>query len=318
MPTTKGGIEYEEMPGSPTWGANPWDAPTGQREFKVASKDVTNFILEIGPIPTEVGRGWHWEEPASFPGKRWLVAVGYGVKPFDPDKTSGTWRPTPLHATSNCNELRVYPDAVGWIVTVYYGVPPYDTVTDWTSDGSTILCEEARVYSAEMLKLGIAGWKWKNDKSTVKSEDQSIGKLVPQTEYSVVWRYVPRSPFKTIAKTLGCVNRQDVLLDRVKLFDAPQETLLFIGAEVKRSYVAGAAYNQIWTISYKFVQRWVQTSSEGKDIGTPIGWNHVFRNDINPPDWHRVYFDRDGTEEPIYALRPFAPLFEQDMAPGVL
>ncbi len=325
MQTTTGGISYEEMPGSPSLSGSR-DSHKGVRKFLVPWSKIDDFLVEFWPSIENRGWGWEFPEPLGFPGLSWLKALTYSVEPYDPDAIDTT--ASQQHETGlDTYGVRAYKEDLGAIVTIEYGVPPYDVYQlNWLEDGTNILVNTDRAYSAEVLKLGKSGWKWGADNLDIKAEDAQLGKIIPQVEYNCTWLYVPQPPFWTIQASVGCVNSTQYP------FYAPINTLLLIGAEVKRSYARADQY--AFTIHYKFLQKWVKTAEVDLDARNPdgtlkgipakgqIGWNHIFRTDCKPPKWDYPYYEEanpgsgTGATTPryLYPEMDFKKLFMRDFS----
>lgn len=284
---TLNGISFDELPGSPTLSGGR-DGPKAQRKFKVAWSDAEAFIGIIFPAAIRTGNGWIFPISLEFPGHPWMSAQTFKLEPFDDNMTPGY----------DSNVVRSYHWAK---ITIDYEAPEYDksdSGRDPNRQGDQILADYSSAYSAEMLKLGISGWFWEtrdeNDHLVpIKNEEASVAKVIAQIEHTLTWHYVPSPPFRTIARMVGCVNNDEVL------FYARQDTLLFTGAELKRSYhsMTGA---EAWKVTYKFLQKCVGAL-------TTIGWNHFWRNDT--ATWDRV---RTEGGEYVYARQDFAQLFYAD------
>jgi len=258
---TLNGIEFDELPNSPTF-AGGRDGPSAQRLFKVAWPTVEAFVLLFFPAAIRTGRGWRFPISATFPGLPWISAQAFKAEAWDIDKTTGY----------DSDGVRAYDFAK---VTIDYKAPEYDSSDngqDPAQDGNQILADHSLAFSAEMLKLGVSGWYWETDDEPIKNEEASIVKLVAHIEQTLSWSYVPYPPFNTISRSVGCVNSDE------KLFYAPKETLLFTGAEVKRSYQSLTG-DESWKVTYKFLQRQVKSGT-----ADDIGWNHFWRNDLGKWD----------------------------------
>ncbi len=315
MLTTSAGVVYEELPGSPTFSGSR-DGPKATRVLKIAWSDVDTLLGEFFPEAIETGNGWIFPVSVAFPGKTWLQALDYSVKPYDGDNTTG----------HDANGVRDYSDDTGAEVTINYGIPPYDpNREDQTGDGQQILADHSIAFSAEMLKLGTPGWRWsgvpdRDDPGKgipITNEDASLGKLVPSIEHTLTWNYVPSPPFYRLAQLVGCVNADTAL------FSAPVGTLLFSGAELRRSYTTTGA--EAWKATFKFLQRWIKDVANvtgtknfsGVDIVVPaqkvvvIGWNHVYNPLGNA--WDMPYRQGpDGQYHGIYEYANLATLFDRD------
>lgn len=296
---TLDGIYYDEMPGSPTFGGGR-DGPTAQRKLKVAWTDADAFLAKFFPATVRTGKGWIFPVSAAFPGKAWMSAQQFKLDAFDQDKTTGY----------NSHGVRAYDWAV---LTVDYKAPEYDPENkgkDPAQQGDQILADHSLAFSAEMLKLGISGWKWSGSDDIgikdlpIKNEDVSLAKLVPQIEHTLTWNYVPAPPFLTIAQHMGCINYDE------KLFYASRGTLLFNGAEIKRSYHSQAG-DEAWKVTYKFLQRCVWDYVNDQSGLQAVNWNCIYRPDTG--NWDAPYrMTVSGTKAYIYHSVAFADLFKAD------
>ena len=293
------GIGYEELPGSPSF-AGGRDGPTAHRSFMLDWSNAGAYVTKFFPAAIRTGKGWIFPVALAFPGRPYLVASTYKIEGWDHDKTPGV----------DSDNVRAYDYAK---VDIDYKAPDYDPEDrgkDPTQTGDQILADHSMAFSAEMLKLGISGWMWEFDPDDpIKNEDASLAKVVPQIEHTLAWNYVPLPPFRRIARYVGCVNSD------TKLFYAAAETLLFIGAEIKRSYHSQTG-DESWKVTYKFLQRCINDETD-----TVIGWNHLWSNETGT--WRKpTAFTGDASNPAevidldkwkyIYEGVPFADLFQSD------
>lgn len=300
MSATINGITYDELSGSPSFSGGR-DGPKAQRRFKVAWTDADRFLGIYFPAHIQTGKGWIFPVSQVFPGKTWMSAESYKLEPWDPEMTTGY----------TSDGVRSYNHAK---ITIEFNVPEYDPSDDGkdpAQEGDQILADYSSAYSAEMLKLGVSGWMWNGpDKAgtrygPIKNEEASVVKVVGQIEHTLAWNYVPSPPFRTISQSVGCVNSDE------KLFYAPAQTLLFTGAEIKRSYHSQTGA-EAWKVNYKFVQRCVR--GYANTYGTPefvdIGWNHFWRNEVGY--WDAPFTGSVSNMQFVYREAKFANLFKSD------
>jgi len=300
IPASGGSFDIEELDGPKLSGTR--DGPTGIRTFKVPWTKVEAFLGYVFPPIVNRGTAWSFPDPQTFtlgtsPSFSHLLAIAYEVEPFDPDATTGI----------DANNLRNYLDTVGSRITISYGPAPYDkSRKDWIAKGSSLCVDWSTEFSAQMLRLGKPGWVWVTQvsKPPIKSEEVSLGKMVPCEEHNLEWLYVPEPPLNTIRATIGCVNNDKFL------FNAPPETLLLVGARTRRSWTVTG--QECYTVSYKILDRWIKSS-----VQPYVGWNFVWNPDRNPPGWDQPAYasgssGSDNYDSYLYKRMDFKDLFKRD------
>lgn len=221
---TANGIRYKLL--SRTGGVTA-ETAEAREVYIIRSVDLLNFLLESFPAPTKVKDGLTYVPPRSMPGWPFLVTrnVDYegltGSKPIDPFLTDllappGTYEGF-LRVTITYRNLKEVPDSNLEI---------------------TAAC------SAEVLSLPTSGKSRWGMPGTGTSPGEAVQHpnvpatiLVPQTEWTVRWKTLPYTFFTaTMANKLrskvGQVNKAVMK----QLFDAPAETILFVGWDYARAY----------------------------------------------------------------------------------
>ena len=137
------------------------------------------------------------------------------------------------------------------------------------------------------------GKKWKHD-------SQAGRKLVPTSDFSITWLYVQEPPIELWRDTLiGRVN-DGVFVNPLGLFlNAPTETLLFEGMDVRPSTRMDLLDPFCWEVTAHFLERRITVQ------GKTYGWNHDF-DGIN---WKRVKMRVAGQNSDRYEKASFDGMF---------
>lgn len=269
MPTSVGGIFYEELSNSPTFSVTQRGATAKQR-IKIRWADMDAFVQEVFPSPIIGGCGITYDPAARFPGRPLLIADQLDIDPFVPDK----------HLTHEA----VPADYDHAIVEISYKTKDYD------DSGGEVLSHKTSI-GAEFLTLPSGHLRWESQPVGERIPDQiEAGKLIPTVEHQLTYHYVPEPNFDVITAFTGCVNGS------VGLFNAAPETLLFLGAEAERSITVFGV--EAWKLDFRFTQRVVKHGPYS------VGWNHFFRTSTGA--WERILTQ---VGDPIYNLVEFSYLF---------
>lgn len=257
MGTTNNGIEFEEIrPPSFSVGT---DGLTATRTLKIAWEDIDRFMLEMFPSGSSTSGGNVVPNTGRFPGRPYLKIQNVRFDPFDEE----------FPDTNDANGVATCPS--GAVVTLEYGTTDsregdeQDNPTD--ADGTTIISQNVSI-SGEYLMLPAKGLKWElesfNGDEENQFEDLQVPKLIPTIEYVVTLHRVPELPLDIIVSKIGRVN-----LNHEHRFNAPPETLLYVGCNAKMNITTEGA--EAWEIEHRFLQRviWVANTEPPYK-----GWNH--------------------------------------------
>lgn len=124
-----------------------------------------------------------------------------------------------------------------------------------------------------------------------KLQTTPVSILVPEVEWDVNWPRVPHNFYKNTLVTrlrnaLGKVNSDTMSV----LFDAPKETILFVGYSLRQSYTWRTQTQPPFQLNLKFLEKHV---IDGE--GNVRGHNDFWKADVG---WQRLLYDGDN---PVYA-----------------
>lgn len=292
--TTSGGIQYEELEGSPTLRATR-EGYQATQVYRIPWTSIGTFLNESFPPVVKVGGGFYQAPPRSFPGIPYLFTTSVAVEPFDPNNPVASIFSAP-------NQANTY--AAGAKVTI-----EYSTTTQEASDD--LLRTHRMSLGGEMMILPVGGFGWTSEQTDdfvpIQHEDVRIGKVIPTIEHSISFEYVPNPPTTAILDTIGCVNES--LWEPLNTISAPAETALFLGADMyRRTTTLG---EEAWKLEYRFSQRSIKglAGELPGGLSDPVGWNHFY----HPQNhwWERIKNKQGGN---VYYKADFAPLFEPEPA----
>lgn len=267
---TLGGLEYEELAGSPTFSATP-DGMSATQIYKMGIGGGLLLADESFPAPVQSPCGFEFNPTRKMPGFPWLHTKQIDVEGFDPEN--------PRQGTQH----NFY--AEGERVTIEYQ-------TSAENEDVTVLTHRVGI-GGEFMQMPSHGLKWSDQApgETVQEEDVGAAKVIPTVEHELTFNWVPDPPFDKIVAKIGMVN------GLTNLFNATPETLMFIGADADRNITSQGA--DAWKVVYRFSQRVVKMGGAGS-----IGWNHFFR----PSDgiWKKLQ-DKNGND--MYESTTFSDLF---------
>ena len=283
------GVPFEELAGSPQIRVGT-EGLTAVRMFRVAWDHWQSFLQELVGHYRLVGGQWTFVDPQPFPGMPNLVVQRVEIEPFepalpdqqilnDPARGLNTYSQSGAKVTAWYENLvEQDPDALGRLPKVPKG---------------TFLTYESRS-SLEYVLTSARIWRWDMPDPQPLTSDNAPGVLTPHTLIKLTWHRVPYPPWNAIRALRGHVNATPFL-------GAPAETVLFTGARIKRQfhfYQRGG----FWKVEYYF-----QETARFLSDGTPVGWNHYFKDTPALGEhWIRIV---DDLGRPPYPVADFSNLF---------
>lgn len=256
-------------------------------EVLVASADLLSFADEMFPAPYLFGgfpvypaRGRITGTPLKCQKFTWKAHVdGKPVDPFNIDETapSGTYQ-------SVCS------------VSINFSTDGntgdnQDQDESVPNDPSTFL-EVSCSGAGEFIHSTAPKAVWVDDYdeegywvgTTNKLSTTPVSILVPEVEWDIRW---PRIPYQYYTDTL--VSRIRSCLGKVNssamtaLFNAPKETILFVGYSMQKNYTWRTNTQPPFTLNIKFTEKHVVD-----DAGTIRGHNDFWKADVG---WQRLLYD---------------------------
>jgi|GEM_PF-7016151 len=279
MATTSGGINFEELEGSPKINISS-QGIVATRRFLLA------FAAELIGLYRNVGGSVQVSLAMPFPGPRANLRVDtIDVEPFDPGNPNGA---DVLTLTSGVNRY-----AAAVVTAVYReqydnsahpnfpAVPPGTYVTYSAHLG------------AEYFTVPGRTWRWTASGKDLP-DDLPVGILDPVGHYTLTWHNVLGPPWSAIRSLRGKVNGGAFM-------GAPAGCLLFLGARSQTSF--GANQDQaIWKVEYSFSERVRENQ---------YGWNYFYNQEEDAAagtHWMQIE-DKIAPHNGPYAAGDFSALF---------
>lgn len=284
------GVFAEELEGSPTIDMDRGGG-SAMREFLIPYDSLFPFLTEVFPTDPYTG----YTDAASFPAPlTWLVADSVKVRPFG--RMHGLQEVPAKYDFFKVSIGYKY-SQVDWKMASGGGLDPSgpggadgSTGGQGAGQGVKWVTHKIRI-GGEFIILPLDAIEWEFPFQGKKEvTDITAGKLVPLIEHTLQWSYVDRPPWDNIRDCVGRVNT-------VKFAGAPEECMLFLGAEATREYALDAT--SYWNLQYSFSE---------KNNGTkfvPYGWNHFLRPKTG--EWERLVRKTNG--EGIYDKVDMKKLF---------
>lgn len=302
--TTPGGIPYKRHSENGHEGRMTWDAVEATEKYVIEAARLEDFLREMFPLPV-VENGMSVIKYGTLQGSLNITASevawtgypsGMAFDPFgaDTEASYGTYARLAL-VTVKFNDSLDKGDNSG------KGVDPTDPTT---------FLEISANAAGEFIHTPIPGSNWQNasgdsvENTTPNAPAQII---VPETEWSLTWPRVQGAYFRDtligrLRAILGKVNDSTYSL----LYDAPAETLLFVGwdmSEERQVYFSSETgyvsfLQKPLRISMKILEKRVTES------GSIKGHNHVWRPGVG---WQKLLIN--GTD-PLYTSYNYNSLFQ--------
>lgn len=279
------------------------DRSSARRVGRIAWGDTPQLVADMFP-PTIVGGSTITVGiGAPFPGWDWLRASAIQVEPY-PECPTGP---------DTSQDIESIPDYKMALVTIDY--ESINFPIEEPSDGDPVPFLTHRwSLGGEFLTLESHQLEWCDEEKV--PDHTTGGVLVPIIEHEVHWPRVINPPFSAMRSRLGKVNDADFQL---ATGTAQQETLLFLGAELKRDVMSNGA--RAWDLTYRFSERRVSPKEDTCDELEVGGWNHFWRDDgcsrVNntgnaKAGWYRMQ-KMCGSDRHIYQLASFDELFQAEV-----
>lgn len=287
-------VTFEELEGSPSIRFDDGRF-AATRRLLVAWSDWLDLALELYGSYRQVGGGFSYTPPATFPGVPGAIVTRLTVEGFPPDRPL-----SPQGGGGVGEQMNAYAKA---LVTAGYTIP-FDLVAasargDLPAVPQGTYLSYAADLGGEHLSLPGRGWIWHVDGEPV-DDDVPLGMMVPIEEVRLTWRRVPLPPWDAIRDLRGKLNAGPFL-------GHATGTVLFVGARTARDFqlVDGG----LWRLDYHFQVREVESTA------TPNlkrGWNYFYRTETSPlePDEHWLEIRAADVPTPPYAAGDFGGLFQ--------
>lgn len=314
--------DFDELLGSPTFDFAP-DHSRAMRTAYVSWSNIADLLAFVFP-------GSGFGPPVTMPGYPFLVARSLHVEPIIGEKTKPT---SPATSDLDFASVNTYDKAK---VRIEFETPPYQP--DDQGPDPQLLLQHRLAIGGEFLTIDSYGLKWVD--GGLVHEDVTAGKLLPLMEHQMTWQRVEHPPFAVIRDRIGCVNNTAMTFKTGLILP---ETLLFLGAELRRDILTNGAL--AWEVVYRFSERnvivtdpsaeGITTSDDCEAAGGNFengaceyikgGWNHFYRSEkdcsttntctefeellLGKTGFYRLQTKSGGD---IYEKRSFAELFVQE------
>jgi hypothetical protein len=194
------------------------------------------------------------------------------------------------------------------------------------SDGTYV--EYSRRSSHQVLTIPKRTLEWLSD-GVQLSPDVFGGLIDTLIEHQIKWCNVRFPPWDTISELHGSVNDDffELFGSKGEIFprgiEVPPECLMFDGSDARYEFRVNPNHEKTFEIIYMFKERNVAMLRGDTDAGVYLGaqepggfprvtWNHLFREDTEPPQWDKPIV-RGTFMNPrfLYQRKDFLRLFQQ-------
>ena len=296
-------VAFNEIPGkSPKRVITP-NGQRATRTGRVAWGDVDALIAELFPPTIASGGSVNQFAGAQYPGVPNLRLVSMQIDPSS-QKMSTAQTTTQEHTTvisyDNPAEVTLEYETIA---------PPTNEAENQEQENidPVLFLTHRWSIGGEFMTIPTLGFYWEIDGEDVQDVDAGI--FIPTIEHSITWPRVIRPPFSVMRTRIGTVNNAALTFSTGVI---AAETLLFLGAELKRDIMSDGA--RAWEVTYKFSEkRIIAEDDDTADASTQTvgGWNHFYRSDadIQPnPGFYRIIREQSLTDGP-YFQTAFSNLF---------
>lgn len=169
---------------------------------------------------------------------------------------------------------------------------PKPTIREGTT--LTLECQD----TSEFMRFPARAARWSDNPdgspgAAVPEADSPAGRmLVAKTEFVLTWNYLKDVPLVRLRGLIGKTNSTSLL-------GCSEETLLFLGFDLRPSTRASIVSPGCWMVNAKFSYRAVKVG------GSEYGWNHEYRAD----GWRRVQMSDGSSIVDRYPKADFSGMF---------
>ena len=277
------GIAYKELRGSNTIHYEPTSV-SAVRVFRTAWNDRLTFIRRmVGEVILASDGSTVVVSPKQHPEMPGLYAMSADTEPFHTAS-----RNIPKGTLATTDDPIEYDFAK---VTIHYGTSTFQA---GTGDTETLITEEVNI-SAQALGLKGSEFYYGDANGVVITPNEpvaeAVGIMVGIVEDSIVFHKSSTNKRAIIKSLVGTIND-------AALVDSPRGSVLFIGAQSKRTIDINGA--ELWELKYVLKTRTLPGLSSQTN-----SWQKVWKQDAGWRTVHRQY----DTSKGIYEYGDFAQLF---------
>lgn len=291
--STNGGIPYKLVSG-PTFTANE-DGASAREMYLMRGTDIEDFFVESLPPPLIFG-GLVVKLPRrALPGSSLFFTSSISFEPH-----TGETPGDPLEADAGAVVGTYDRD---YLATIDYELTLADDDDEDPNDPETFL-EHSVQAAGEFLNLPTSNLTSQNTDAegggdgaeTPFRPSDVVSKVVANLEHTLSWKHVINPDWRTIIRALGKVNNAALPI----FFDAPDETVLFVGVSGRQEYLWNGRSSRVkpWSLDFKFHHK------EIEDDGRIWSWQHAWQG--TQQGWGKVL--RPGGRD-LYETTDFLALF---------
>jgi len=245
------GFEVNEMENSPRWSLDRSSGVSGEREFRVAWANATDFVVAM--------------TNSYFPGFSAAQASHFDVKPFVP-------KPDEKTLSNFLTDINTHEWAR---VTIQYASQTDNGTREEQPDGTFISYRQGTSVQYQTVPSRSLVW---DDNDEIVSPEAYPVMPISETDHVITWSEVDSPPWAFISSAKGKVNASPYDIPVIGLSVAAEQ-LLFESAETNAKIDAEG--NAKWELTYTLKER--KPTNYG---ASDVGWNHQFRDD--PAGWVKV------------------------------
>jgi hypothetical protein len=264
---TAGGIPYLLREGYPKFQCSQ-DRVVGQEKILLDTTNLTAFAIEYFKYGYV---GFMLPLPVQMPGFPGLYCTEIDFEPFIPELPSD-------HSVT-------LPSGQLWRNYTTANIT-YKTLSPKETQGTTEFSRTTKM-GGEFTELPTTAATWQDTEAVNTTANPRVGKLIPTFDHTLHIERLSSIPMNTMRSLIGKVNEST-------LFGAPQETLLFSGAQIdSKSTFSGTVYN----VQLQIGER-------------PTNWNKYYKPGTTP-HFQYIYWgtDLDYDGDLTYELGPMQNLF---------
>jgi len=219
--------------------------------------------LEFRPLADDLPQDPFGVDPPGYNNPYLIAKINYETNPINSGGGVDPADPTTF--------LEVSFDATAEFLKIPSNKTNFVTAENATAQGRADRCGGSLNADADRTAAG------NNVEIEVKANEANIDTevpttiLIPTTTYTVTWKLALNPNFALFRSLIGRVNTfTDPLF-----FDAPPETILFVGYSGSRSFLwdgEGETTITPWNLTFKFIGKHVEDAD-----GAVYGWQHIYR-----------------------------------------
>lgn len=286
---------------------------SSQEEYIIRSSDLVGFVLESFPAPLGLFGTVNYPPVRRMPGTSVMQSVKISWRAHDDSKPVD-----PFSADSSAPD-NTYGDFLK--LTIDYDT---DNNTGGSNDSDpdpnnpfTFLEVSARtagsfLYTPSRGSLTWVGYDGEDD-IEVKDRDIPVSISQPETEWTLRWSQIPFQFFNDtlmsrLREKIGKVNSKEMEI----FFDAPKETILFLGWSVTEQFTwrTGLLGKPPFSLEMSFLEKNFKSPD-----GVQVTHNHFYRlsettDPVTKPGWRKILVNTSDGDKNVYESDDLNEIFE--------